>query len=68
MEKLRLIQEEVEVSLVVSYIEFIQNMIVDVYTLPARGPPASFLVHMVSSSVTPVVYVHKTWGDNVVRM
>ena len=36
--------------------------------LPACGPPASFSVHMASSAVTPVGFVHKSRGDNVVRM
>ena len=36
--------------------------------LPVCGPPASFFVHMVSSAVTPVRYIHKSRGDNVVRM
>ena len=34
----------------------------------ACGPPASFSVHLASSAVTPVGSVHKSRGDNVVRM
>ena len=36
--------------------------------LPACGPPASFSVHLASSEVTPAGSVHKSRGDNVVRM
>ena len=36
--------------------------------VPARGPPASFSVHLASSAVTPAGSVHKSRGDNVVRM
>ena len=36
--------------------------------LPACSPPASFSVHLASSSVTPAGSGHKSWGDNVVRM
>ena len=36
--------------------------------VPACGPPASFSVHLASSAVTPVGSVHKSRGDNVVRM
>ena len=36
--------------------------------VPACGPPASFSVHLASSSVTPVGSVHKSRGENVVRM
>ena len=36
--------------------------------VPACGPPASFSVHMASSAVTPAGSVHKSRGDNVVRM
>ena len=36
--------------------------------VPAYGPPASFSVHLASSAVTPAGSVHKSWGDNVVRM
>ena len=32
------------------------------------GPPASFSVHLASSAVTPAGSVHKSRGDNVVRM
>ena len=32
------------------------------------GPPASFSVNLASSAVTPAGYVHKSTGDNVVRM
>ena len=35
---------------------------------PACGPPASFSVHLASSAVTPAGSVHKSRGDNVVRM
>ena len=38
------------------------------YDLFARGPPASFSVHLASSSVTPAGFVHKSRGVNVVRM
>ena len=36
--------------------------------VPACGPPASFSVHLASSPVTPAGSVHKSRGDNVVRM
>ena len=36
--------------------------------VPACGPPASFSVHLDSSAVTPAGSVHKSRGDNVVRM
>ena len=36
--------------------------------IPACGPPASFSVHLASSGVTPAGSVHKSRGDNVVRM
>ena len=36
--------------------------------LPACGPPASFSVHLDNSALTPVGSVHKSSGDNVVRM
>ena len=36
--------------------------------LSACGPPASFSVHLASSTVNPAGYVHKSRGDNVVRM
>ena len=36
--------------------------------VPACGPPASFSVHLASSTVTPAGSVHKSRGDNVVRM
>ena len=36
--------------------------------IPACGPPASFSVHLASSAVTPAGSVHKSRGDNVVRM
>ena len=36
--------------------------------LPACGPPASFSIHLASSAVTPAVSIHKSRGDNVVRM
>ena len=32
------------------------------------GPLASFRVHMASSAFTPAGYVHKSRGDNVVRI
>ena len=32
------------------------------------GPPANFSVHLASSAVTPAGSVHKSRGDNVVRM
>ena len=36
--------------------------------LPSRGPLASFSVHLASISVTPAGSVHKSMGDNLVRM
>ena len=36
--------------------------------VPACGPPASFSVHLTSSAVTPAGSVHKSRGDNVVRI
>ena len=36
--------------------------------VPACGPPASFSVHLASSAVTLAGSVHKSRGDNVVRM
>ena len=36
--------------------------------VPTCGPPASFSVHLASSAVTPAGSVHKSRGDNVVRM
>ena len=30
--------------------------------VPARGPPASFFVHLASSAVTPAASVHKSRG------
>ena len=36
--------------------------------VPACGPPPSFSVHLASSAVTPAGSVHKSKGDNVVRM
>ena len=36
--------------------------------VPACGPPASFSVHLASSAVTAAGSVHKSMGDNVVRM
>ena len=36
--------------------------------LPDCGPPVSFSVHLASSAVTPAGSVHKSTGDNVVRM
>ena len=36
--------------------------------VPACGPPAGFSVHLASSAVTPAWSVHKSRGDNVVRM
>ena len=38
------------------------------FDLPACGPPASFSVHLTNSAVTPAGPVHKSRGDNVVRM
>ena len=32
------------------------------------GLPASFSVHLASSAVTPAGSVHKSMGDNVVRI
>ena len=32
------------------------------------GPPASLSVHLASSAVTPVGSVHKSRGDNVMRL
>ena len=39
-----------------------------VSNVPTCGPPASFYVHLASSAVTPAGSVHKSKGDNVVRM
>ena len=36
--------------------------------LPSCGPPVSLSVHLASSAVTPAGYVHKSRGDNEVRM
>ena len=36
--------------------------------VPACGPPARLSVHLASSVVTPAGSVHKSRGDNVVRM
>ena len=36
--------------------------------VPACGPPASFSAHLASSAVIPAGSVHKSRGDNVVRM
>ena len=36
--------------------------------VPACGPPASFSIHLACSAVTPAGSVHKSRGDNVVRM
>ena len=36
--------------------------------LPACGPPARLSAHLASSAVTPAGSVHKSRGDNVVRM
>ena len=36
--------------------------------VPACGPPASFSVHLASSALTPAGSVHKSRGDNVVRI
>ena len=36
--------------------------------IPACCPPANFSVHLASSAVTPVGDVHKSRGDNMVRM
>ena len=36
--------------------------------VPTCGLPASFSVHLASSAVTPAWSVHKSRGDNVVRM
>ena len=36
--------------------------------LPACGPPASFSVQLASSDVNPSGSVHKSRGDNVVRI
>ena len=36
--------------------------------VPACGPPASFSVHLASSAVTTAGSIHKSRGDNVVRM
>ena len=35
---------------------------------PAFGPPASLSLHLASSSITPAGSIHKSRGDNVVRM
>ena len=44
------------------------DMLVGESDVPACGPPASFSVHLASSAVTPAGSVHKSRGDNVVRM
>ena len=36
--------------------------------VPACGPAVRFSVHLASSAVTPVGSVHKSRGDNAVRM
>ena len=36
--------------------------------VPACGPPASFSVHLASSAVTPAGSIHKSRGNNMVRM
>ena len=36
--------------------------------VPACGLPAIFSVHLLSCAVTPAESVHKSRGDNVVRM
>ena len=36
--------------------------------LPACGPPASLSAHLASSAVTPAGSVHKSRGDNVMRI
>ena len=36
--------------------------------VPACGLPASFSLHLASSAVTPAGFVHKSRGENVVRM
>ena len=36
--------------------------------VPACGPPVSFSVHLANSTVTPAGSVHKSRGDNVVRL
>ena len=38
------------------------------YDLPTCDTPDSFSVHLASTAVTPAGYVHKSRGDNVVRM
>ena len=43
-------------------------LLVGAFDVPACGPPASISVHLVSSAVNPVGSVHKSRGDNVVRM
>ena len=45
-----------------------QALLVGESDVPACGPPASFSVHLASSAVTPAGSVHKSRGDNVVRM
>ena len=35
---------------------------------PAFGSPVSLSLHLASSSITPAESVHKSRGDNVVRM
>ena len=32
------------------------------------GPPDSLSLYLASSPITPAGSVHKSWGDNVVRM
>ena len=36
--------------------------------VPACGPPASFSVHLASSTVTPAGFVRNSKGNRVVRM
>ena len=43
-------------------------MLVGESDFPACGAPASFSVHLASSELTPADSVHKSRGDNVVRM
>ena len=38
------------------------------FDLPDCGPPTIFSVHLASSVVTPAGSVHKSRGDNVLRM
>ena len=55
-------------SVVIAVYQLAWPLIVGEYDLPACGTPASVFVHLASSSITPAGSVHKSRGDNVVRM